>query len=318
MTSSGQRRWIGISIAVLAVSIAGFLLYRTLSRYDFQELVASVATIPASNLMAAIGFAAASYLCLTMFDWLALRYAGHPLPYRTAALASFVSLSIGHNVGLAALSSGAVRYRFYSRAGLDAEEVAKVIVFCGLTVGLGLIVLAGIVLLARADLAGEVTGLSKPATLVLGVGCLVAAAIYVGLAYALRAPLRIRGFTLEMPSVRLAAAQLLIGPLNFACVAGCLYAVVAAVAEVSYPSVATVYILANVATLITHAPGGLGVIESVVLTLLQDPKLIGSVLAFRFVYFLIPLAIGGSLFAIIELRGAFGAPAPAGQLPTSH
>jgi uncharacterized membrane protein YbhN (UPF0104 family) len=316
MDKNGKRRWIGIGIGVFAVSLAAFLLYRTLSRYDFDELVASVTAIPAANLMTAMGFAAASYLCLTGFDWLALRYAGHALPYRTAALASFVSLSIGHNVGLAALSSGAVRYRFYSRAGLTAEKIARVILFCGLTVGVGLIVLAGIVLLARPDLAEAITRLSRPAVIALGVGCLGAAALYVALAYFLRAPLRIRSFVLEMPSVRLAAAQLLIGPLNFACVAACLYFIIAGVADVSYPAVAAVYILANVATIITHAPGGLGVIESVVLTLLQDPKLIGSVLAFRFVYFLAPLALGGALFALTEMRNAVAAP-DAGQVTSS-
>jgi uncharacterized membrane protein YbhN (UPF0104 family) len=317
MENGGNRKWIGIAIGVFAVSLAAFLLYRTLSRYDFDELVASVTAIPGINLMTAMGFAAASYLCLTGFDWLALRYAGHALPYRTAALASFVSLSIGHNVGLAALSSGAVRYRFYSRAGLKAEEVAKVILFCGLTVGIGLIVLAALVLLARPDLAVTITRLSKPAVIALGIACLGVAVLYVLLAYFLRTPLQIRSFVLEMPSVRLAAAQLLIGPLNFACVAACLYFIVAGVADISYPAVAAAYILANVATIITHAPGGLGVIESVVLTLLQDPKLIGSVLAFRFVYFLVPLALGGSLFVLTEMRSAVGA-TDANQVPSSR
>src|SRR3712207_8967800 len=50
---------------------------------------------------------------------------GRPLSYPKVALASFVSLSLGHNIGFAGLSSGAIRYRFYSRAGLTAEEVAK-------------------------------------------------------------------------------------------------------------------------------------------------------------------------------------------------
>src|SRR5690606_20540795 len=102
--------------------------------------------IPAANIALAFAFAACSYLCLTVFDFLALRYAGKPLSYPRAALASFTSLAIGHNVGVAALSSGAVRYRFYSRWGLDAEEIAKLIVFCAVTVSLGLVTLAGLCL----------------------------------------------------------------------------------------------------------------------------------------------------------------------------
>jgi uncharacterized membrane protein YbhN (UPF0104 family) len=130
-------------IAVAAIALAAFLLYRTLSRYSWPEIAASVAAIPVHRLIFAAGFAAASYLCLTGFDYLALRYVGRPLPYRKAALASFVALSMGHNIGLAALSSGTIRYRFYSRWGLSAGEVAKVILFCGITVGLGLITLGG-------------------------------------------------------------------------------------------------------------------------------------------------------------------------------
>jgi hypothetical protein len=96
-------------VAVLAV--AGFLLYRTLSRYSLDQIVASIAAISPTRLGVAGGFAAASYLCLTGFDALAVRYAGHAILYRRVALASFVSLSFGHNIGLAALSSGTIRYQ---------------------------------------------------------------------------------------------------------------------------------------------------------------------------------------------------------------
>jgi uncharacterized membrane protein YbhN (UPF0104 family) len=71
---------------------------------------------------------------------------------------------------------------------------------------------------------------------------------------------------------------------------------------VSYPAVATVYVLANVASLISHVPGGLGVIESVVLLLLPQANFIGALLVFRVLYFLVPLAIGGTTFAAIEIR----------------
>ena len=66
------------------------------------------------------------------------------------------------------------------------------------------------------------------------------------------------------------------------------------------------FILANTATILTHTPGGLGVIETVVLLVLQRPDLIGAVLLFRFVYFLLPLCLGAVLFAVVELRWRFG------------
>ena len=183
-------RWT-LVVAVAGVGLAGFLLYRIFARYSLDQIVTSVTAIPLSRVMRAGGFAAASYTCLTGFDWLALRYAGRPLAYRKAALASFTSLSLGHNIGFAALSSGAIRYRFYSRWGLDPEEVAKVIVFCGATVGLGLMVLGGIALLCSPQLGYELTGLGRPTIIGLGSTCLVLAAAYVALAAWVRHPLRV-------------------------------------------------------------------------------------------------------------------------------
>lgn len=107
---------------VVVLCLAAFLLYRALSQYSFEEIVASLRTIPLSRLLLALFFAFCSYLCLTGFDALGVRYAGKPLPYWKTALTSFVSLSIGHNIGVAALSSGAVRYRFIPIGGSPSAK----------------------------------------------------------------------------------------------------------------------------------------------------------------------------------------------------
>jgi glycosyltransferase 2 family protein len=92
-----------------------------------------------------------------------------------------------------------------------------------------------------------------------------------------------------------------IGPLNFACVAGCLHETLAAVLGTPYFGVASVYVIANFAGLVSHVPGGLGVIESVVTFLLPAANIVGAVLAFRFLYFLVPLTLGSILFAVAEI-----------------
>ncbi|WP_445502918.1 UPF0104 family protein [Microvirga sp. G4-2] len=288
-------------IAVVAIGLAAFLLYRTLSRYSLDQLLEAVLAVPVARLGAAGAFAAASYVCLSGFDYLALRYVGRPQPWYRAAWASFTSLSLGHNIGLAFLSSGAVRYRFYTRWGLSAEQVAKVILFCGITVGLGLMVLGGAALLLRSSLAVEITGLAKPIVIVLGLACLAMPALYLVLSTFVRRPLRIRRWALEMPPLRLAVGQIVIGSVNFACVAACLHQALAAVTDVAYMGVASVYVIANTTALISHVPGGLGVIESVVMYLLPGQDLIGPLLVFRFVYFLIPLCIGIVVFGLTEL-----------------
>ncbi len=298
---TGLRRFLMPLFVVAVLALAGFLLYRTVSQYSLDELVASIRDFPAAKLARAFGFAAASYFCLTGFDTLALRYLGKSLAYPRIALASFTSLSLGHNIGMAALSSGAVRYRFYSRWGLSLAEVAKLILFCGVTVGLGLILLGGIAILLRPEIAGKTTGLSYPWIVALGTACLAACAAYLALAAFWRQTFRFRKVEFKFPSLPVAAGQLVVGAANFACVAGCLHQTLSAVADVTYLQTAPVYVIANVTSLISHVPGGLGVIESVVLFLVPQGQLIGALIIFRVVYFFVPLAIGLCLFALSEI-----------------
>lgn len=301
---SGRRstRKVWATVLTFAIfALACFLLYRTLSGYSFDDIVASVTSFPPSRLLTAGAFAAASYFCLTFFDYLALHYVGNPLPWRKAALASFCGLSIGHNIGMSALSSGAVRYRFYSRWSLTAGQIAKVILFCALTVVIGLMTLAGISLMMRSEQAGTVSGLGQPAIIAISLACLSIIAAYVALAAFARTPFWMRRWGLTIPSFRIALAQVVVGTLNFACVAACLHQTLLAVADLPYFRVVSIYVTANSTALLSHVPGGLGVLESVVLLLLPGKDIIGPLLMFRFVYYLVPLAIGATLFGIAEI-----------------
>jgi uncharacterized membrane protein YbhN (UPF0104 family) len=298
---SKVRRWLTPVLVMAVLGLAGFLIYRALTRYSLDEILASVMTVPIDHIVRMGGFVAASYLCLTCFDAMGVRYVGRSLPYWRVGITSFAALSIGHNVGFAALSSGAIRYRLYSQWGLSAQEVAKLVLFCALTVGLGLGILGGLALLLQPGLAEEITRLDRPIILMLGSICMLVTAAYLAVAAFVRRPLRFRSWSLEPPNLKLALGQVLIGPLNFAFVAACLYEALAATAEVTYLGVATVYVIANVATLLSHVPGGLGVIESVVLFLLPQQQIIGALVLFRVAYFLVPLCIGSVMFVVVEL-----------------
>ncbi|MGE4220172.1 MAG: lysylphosphatidylglycerol synthase domain-containing protein [Alphaproteobacteria bacterium] len=298
--SVNWRWWTKAGLTVAAIALSAFLLHRALSSYSADELAEAVRAVPFIRLALAVLFAAASYACLTLFDALAVRYVGGRIGYPRIALASFISLSLGHNIGFAGLSSGAIRYRFYSRWGLTTEDVAKIILFCGVTVAVGLATLAGAALVLQPDLATETLGLSRDGCIALGAGCLAAVGGYLAMAAAVRQPLRIRRWSFEMPTLRVAMLQVAVGTVNFALVAACLHQALAAVSDIPYAAVASVYVIANVATLVTHVPGGLGVIESVVLHLVPAAQVIGAVLVFRIVYFLLPLALGSAVFAVTE------------------
>lgn len=288
-----------------AVLAAGWLLYRTLSQYSWADIASSIAAIPKANFALALTFAACSYLCLTLFDFLALHYVGKPLTYPRAALASFTSLAIGHNVGVAALSSGAVRYRFYSRWGLDGEDIAKLIVFCGVTVGLGLVTLAGLCLVLLPGTAGKVAGLGTVASVALGLACLAVGSAYLALSAFVRGEVKVRSWRFALPEARLAALQILVGTVNFAFVAACLHQLLGD--KAGYMETTAAYVVGNLTALVSHVPGGLGVLEATIGFLLGGSASIGALVAFRVVYFFIPLPLGlVSLLASEALLGPNG------------
>ena len=289
-----------LKLAVLAaVCVAAFLVYRSLGRYTFEEVTAAAQAIPLGRLGAALIFVAASYLCLTGFDTLAVRYVKRPLLWRQTALASFCALSIGHNVGMAALSSGAVRYRFYSRWGLTGGEIAKVIGFCGITVGLGLSSLAALVLVLDLGPDTDLFGIGQETRVAAGLACLVLPVAYLLLCI-FKIPLRFRKWRLDPPSPGLAMTQIGIGTLNFACVAAAIHQLMAVFGDIPYFEVAGAYVTANVASLISHVPGGLGVLEATMLGILPGAKIIGALVAFRVLYFFVPLMIGLPTFLASE------------------
>jgi uncharacterized membrane protein YbhN (UPF0104 family) len=294
------KRW--ASWITLAVSVAIlFMLWRALRHYDFAEVWRALRSVERTRLVLAVGCVAGSYFSLTLFDFLAVRYVRHILPYRCTALASFTGLSIGHNVGLAALSSGAIRYRFYSRWGLSGEEIAKVIVFCAMTVGLGLVTLGGLAWTLRPNIAADLTGLPLPAVYAIGGTCLALAVCWPVLSAVMRRPLRVWRWQITMPPLRLAAAQLVVGTMNFAFVAGALHQCVLTVAEARYVEIAAVYVIGNMAAIASHVPGGLGVIEGVVMYLLPQDNLLSAVILFRALYYLLPLPFGAACFLAAEL-----------------
>ena len=307
-----KRRWrlsrlLWAAVAAFAIALALFLLVRVLRRYSLGDIEVSIAAIPPWRVVAAVLCAAASYTMLSLFDALAVRYVGRRLPYRRIALASFTALSIGHNIGFSAVSSGTLRYRFYSAWGLGAGDVARIVLFCGATVAIGLGALASAALVAAPPLLQDALGGAPRGRLRLfGAAGFVLIGFYVLLAALLRRrPLHIGRWWIAMPPFRLALGQVAVGGANFLLVAGVLHQTLAGTApDVGYFGVAAAYAAASVAAFVAHVPGGWGVLEAVVILLLppdEDP--VGALVVFRVVYFLVPFCLGITSLALSELIG---------------
>lgn len=299
------RGWIVAAVALALLAMALAALDRLTHEVRFVDVKAALAALPPSRIALAAGFTALSYLALTFYDVIALRIIGRPLPWRTAATASFTSYTLSHNLGLALLTGGSARYRVYTAAGLDGPDVARIVALAGATFWVGVLAVTGVALAAH-DGALALPGLTLGAEQAHALGYAVIAVIAAAFALTWRrgAPARLFGVALPLPGPRQFAAQLLIAAADLACASAALFVLLPGAAPALLPAFVLAYALGITATVVTHVPGGIGVFEAVVLAVLPGDKvaLLAALVAYRVLYYLAPLVLGIVLLAWHEGR----------------
>lgn len=294
-------RLISAVFGVLATLLGIFLLYRVFQRYEFADIVAALHEMPHASVAAAALCTVLAFLGFGASEFLAVGYAkSRPPAFLPVLRVAVASLGVGHSIGLAVLSSGAIRYRMYSRQGLDMVQVAKVIFFSGVTVSLGMLVTASTVTLLRTNLVAELLQISPsvlvPITLVFA-ALAVAYPIFCALR---RRPIRLRRTSIKLPNAWLAIAQITVGTFNQMMIVAAFYFCVAPFTKATFLPIATLYVGADAAAALAHVPGGWGMLEYIMLHFLGGRRLIAGILVFRVIYFLVPLFIGLTVFLADE------------------
>jgi phosphatidylglycerol lysyltransferase len=300
-----RLRWLRPLAALLVFAVAALVLHRELEQFHMREVFAHLGRISGSVFGRALLLTCASYWLLGCYDLLALRYARKAVSYPRALFTAFIAYAFGHNLTLAGFTGAAVRLRLYASSGLTAIEIATVSGFCSITALLGLAALAGVSLvLEPGQIAGKLH-LQDQVPLLLGAVLLAVVAAYVGWASFGKRPLEIRGWALREPGPVLAFTQIGLGAADFALAGAVLWTLLPPGTGISFPAFAGLYAAAIAAGLISHVPAGLGVFEAVIVLLLpQVPsdQLLGSLLAYRAVYYIAPLVVAALLFGAEELR----------------
>jgi phosphatidylglycerol lysyltransferase len=300
----GRPHWAGPLLALVVFGLVAYLLHRELAHLHVRNVLAQLHALPGGALEAAFALTAGSYAALCGYDVLALRYLRKRVPPARILTASFIANAFGHNLGFGAFTGGAFRLRLYASSRLTATDVALVTAYTSVTTVLGLAVLAGVSFLAHPAHPAAALRIPRVGCLAAGLALLAAVAAYLAWSGARHLKLEIRGWLLRPPGAVLGAAQILLGTLDLGCTAAVLWSLLPPAAAMGYLSFAGLFAVAIGAGLITHLPGGIGAFEAVVVFALpQVPldALLGSLLAYRLVYFLVPLLVATLLFGTEEL-----------------
>ena len=300
------RGTISAAISLVILAVAAFILYRLLRDADFAKVVAALKAESLKRIGFAGVFVVVGYFTLTFYDLFALRIIGaNKVPYSVAALASFTSSTIGHSLGATVLTGGLIRLRIYSSWGLTVLDVAKIAFVTGMTFWLGNAFMLGSAAAFAPAAASAVNHLPLWVNRAFGLASLSAIGCYLlWLAPRSRTVGR-ANWRIVLPNPRSTLLQIGIGALDLTFITAAMYVLLPPDPPISFVMMMVPFLAATFLGTVSHAPGGLGVIEATMLLGLgQFPReeLLAALLTFRAVYFVLPLIVATLSLGLRELR----------------
>ena len=290
-----------LGLALFAGAV--WVLHRSLRQVSYPEVRASLRALPASGVLLAMLLTAANYAVLCCFDLLAFRWVGRRLTEWKVAVTSFIGYAVANNVGFAIISGTSVRYRFYSRWGLGAADISRVVVFYTGTFWLGFLVLAGWSM-AFDPHPGLRSVLGPVAVGMIGWTLLAVAAAYAAAA-AVRREVALGRWRIPVPPLRIVGAQYLLSTVDWALAAAVFFFLLPRT-ELTFAEFLGAFLAAQLLGLVSHVPGGVGVFEGTMVVLLEPylplGQVVSSLVVYRLVYYVVPLAAALAILVADEAR----------------
>ena len=310
-------RWVPPLIAAGVLALLVVAAHRELRAYQLHDIVRTLTSLSAGQVLAALALTTLGHLVHVGYDVLALRYAGHPLPWRRIAFGSLVTYSVSAVTGFTGVVGASLRYRFWSAWGVPAARIVEGVGFAAFTAGLGATAAAGAALVLQPAALSLATGVPAGLLRGLGIALLTAMAGYLLACATVRRSLRVRGVSVRLPGLGLALAQVAVAALDWV-IAGWVFFPLLSAPSLRFPGFLSMFLAAQVGGILAHVPAGIGVFDAVILMLLRPfappAGAAAALLAYRAIAYVLPglaagLALGGYE---IGLRRATLAPAVRG------
>jgi phosphatidylglycerol lysyltransferase len=283
--------------------LAAGMLWWQLRNYSFSDILDAIFSIPKRNLIAACVACFAGYLALALYDFLALNYVGGRVTWWKWMLAGMLGFAISNNAGHAVVSGGAIRYRLYTRWRITGGDILKMLTFSGFTYFLGCtaIVIMGYFLIPD-DILNQSSNIGLGALFIFCLGALLA---YFGMTVFFHdKQIKIGQIIFRIPQTKTAILQTVLGITDSVLAGMVLYFCLIPFWHISFGTYIGLFVIAQTTGVFSQVPGGIGVFETVFLLALPDSvdkaTVFGALLAYRIIYYVLPLLGVGSLFIIYE------------------
>jgi len=297
-------RWGKRALTLFFLLAVPALLYMLARNLDWGEVRQALSDYSAQTLLVGALIACASYLVFGCYDLLGRHYSRHQLPARQVLPVAMVCYAFNLNF-TTWIGGVAMRYRLYMRLSLSASNVTRILSLSLLTNWTGYMALAGVIFSLRLVQLPDNWGLGVTGLQLLGFALLGLVSAYVGIcAFSRQRVWHLRDRAIALPSLRMALLQICLGASNWSLMAALIYWLLPEGA--AYTSVLGVLLISCMAAVVAHIPAGLGVLEAVFLALLQhqysQASLIAALLAYRVLYYLLPLLLASATYLVLEKR----------------
>jgi uncharacterized membrane protein YbhN (UPF0104 family) len=293
-------RW----FTVLLLAAAAFMVASYARSIDWHSVWNALRSYSKQEILVAAALTVGSFAVYSSFDLYGRYYTGHALSAPRVMLITAISYAFNLTLGSLVGAAG-IRLRLYRQIGVKGADVARIIAISVGVNWLGYAAVAGVLFAANVVHLPASWGVRSGTLPVIGCGLLAIVFCYlVATAFYGNANLSLRGRQLSLPSISGALSQLIIGSANWMIMGGVLYFLMQE--RASYSMTLAVILVASVAGIISRIPGGIGVLEAVSIAilgpLLGETKALVGVLAYRTIYYLVPLVVASVGLLALEAR----------------
>ena len=298
------KRYFWPAIGLAAVVFSGWLLLHELRGISLDDIWDSLVAIPSYRWVLCALCAILAYAALAGYDHIALLHIGKRISWAFVTLCSFTTYALSHNIGGSVFSGAVIRYRAYATKGLTGQEVGILVAVCWFTFVLSTLAVAAVVLILVPELLDRFSSIGfRQFSSATGIILLVPVVAYVFGSWLHFRPLQIGSFRIHYPRLPIVARQLVIGPLELFAAGGIIYFALPVAGNPGYLVVLGVFLVSFSVAQISHAPGGLGVLEVVFLAGLSDmapEDVLAALLVFRLFYLIAPLVLSLGVVLLFE------------------
>ncbi len=300
------KRAVGPIIGVVLLAAALWVLRHELGEHSVREVIQDVRALSPTRLALCVLATLFSYLALSAHDLLALKSLGRRIHSGKAMLGGFTGFAFANSLPFAVVAGGAVRARFYGGSRLSTGSTTTLVLFNTVTYVLGLLAAAGLAFTFEPEAIPALLRLPFHSTRPIGLFALGLLGVFLVWSARGGPALRIVSRVLRPTPLGTSLARLGVSLLDWIFSAAALFVLLPGARAFGFPGFLGAFMLGQLAALIGQLPGGIGIFEAIIAATvgrtLPVTKVLGALLAYRVIYFFLPLLAAALILAVRELQ----------------